>query len=153
MDRQPGGDSRRADGGDSGRLDLGSLFNAGGGGGRISGEQDPNPLTGDNYTRWADRLRNVEEMVELPDLRTEIGRARDRARAVRSEFKRHSKEPQWDLVRTEIAGPLVEVRKRIAEELMRRESAEALVPIDRDPVPGKYAETASSAGNWRQQPI
>jgi len=40
----------------------------------------------------------------------------------------------------EIAGPLMELRTRISEELARRESKEALVPIDRDPVPTRYSE-------------
>jgi hypothetical protein len=35
---------------------------------------------------------------------------------------------------------LVELRTRISEELARRESKEALVPIDRDPVPTRYSE-------------
>ena len=37
-------------------------------------------------------------------------------------------------------GPLNEVRNRIAEELARRESKDALVPIDRDPVPARYSD-------------
>jgi len=40
----------------------------------------------------------------------------------------------------EIAGPLLELRTRVSEELARRESKEALVPIDRDPVPTRYSE-------------
>ena len=40
----------------------------------------------------------------------------------------------------QIAGPLVEVRDRVAEELARRESNDALVPIDRDPVPPQFSE-------------
>ena len=36
--------------------------------------------------------------------------------------------------------PLTEVRDRIAEELARRESRQALVPIDRDPVPNRYSD-------------
>jgi hypothetical protein len=40
----------------------------------------------------------------------------------------------------QIAGPLVELRNRISEELARRESREAVVPIDRDPVPTRYSE-------------
>jgi hypothetical protein len=82
----------------------------------------------------------VEEMLDQPELRNELARVRDRARAVRTDFTRHSKAPQWDLVRTEILKPLVEVRSRVMEELARRESNEALVPIDRDPVPPKFAE-------------
>jgi len=32
------------------------------------------------------------------------------------------------------------LRDAVAQELLRRESAEALVPIDREPVPPEYAE-------------
>ena len=98
------------------------------------------PITGAEYTQWTDRLRDVEEMLDVPELRAEAGRIRDRARNVRQDLKRHSKEPQWDLVRLEISAPLVELRARVAEELARRESKEALVPIDRDPVPTRYSE-------------
>ena len=56
------------------------------------------------------------------------------------EFKRHSVDPNWDLVKSKIGTPLAELRDRLTEELARRESKENLVPIDRDPVPQKYAE-------------
>ena len=116
--------------------------NEGGGGatgGPTDGEQ-AGPLTGDNFTEWSDRLRNVEEMVDSPALRTEVARIRETAQGVRAEFKRHSVKPNWDLVNTKISAPLVELRNRLTEELARRESKESLVPIDRDPVPTKYAE-------------
>jgi hypothetical protein len=79
-------------------------------------------------------------MLDAPDLRHEVAHIRDRARGVRAELKRHSKEPQWPLVRIQIAAPLAEVRNRVSEELARRESSDALVPIDRDPVPTKFSE-------------
>lgn len=104
------------------------------------GERQAGPLTGENYSNWSDRLRDVEEMIDVPELRNEVARVRDRARAMRSEFKRHSKNPQWPLVKSQISGPLVEVRNRVAEELARREKSDSLVPIDRDPVPGKYSD-------------
>jgi hypothetical protein len=103
-------------------------------------DESTGPLTGQNYSDWSDRLRDVEEMIDVTELRNEVARVRDRARAMRSEFKRHSKLPQWPLVRAEIAGPLNEVRNRVAEELARREKSDSLVPIDRDPVPGKYSD-------------
>jgi hypothetical protein len=59
---------------------------------------------------------------------------------VRAEFKRHSATPQWDLVQDQIAEPLVELKQRVAEELLRRTSREAIVPLDRDPVPPQYTE-------------
>ena len=79
-------------------------------------------------------------MLDSAEMRREVARIRDRARNMRGEFKRHAKEPQWDLVETQILKPLVEVRSRVAEELRRHESSEALVPIDRDPVPAKFSE-------------
>ena len=98
------------------------------------------PLTGRDFSNWSDRLSNVEEMLDQPDLRNQLARVRDRARAVRGDFKRQSKRPEWNVVRTEILKPMVEVRSRVMEELAKRESNEALVPIDRDPVPPKYSE-------------
>ena len=107
----------------------------GGGGGGANG-----PLTGEQYVNWAERLGNVEEMIDSPDLRRELSRIRDRARNFRSDFKRRAITPQWDLVQMQVLKPLTEVRDRVAQELRRHESAEALVPIDRDPVPAKFSE-------------
>jgi hypothetical protein len=82
----------------------------------------------------------VEEMLNQPDLRGEVARVRDRALAMREEFTRHGKEPQWDLVQQQITRPLTELRDRISEELARLQLDETMVPIDRDPVPGRFAE-------------
>jgi hypothetical protein len=81
-------------------------------------------------------------MVSDPELRAEAARIRDRARAMRAEFKRHSKEPKWDLVGEQILLPLKELRDRVSDEVLRRSSKRALVPLDRDPVPPAYAEKA-----------
>jgi hypothetical protein len=97
-------------------------------------------LTGGGFRDWSDRVGNVEELLEMPDLRNELAGIRDRARVLRSDFVRHSKEPEWDLVRSQVLEPLVQVRDRLREELARRQSSEALVPIDRDPVPPRFAE-------------
>jgi hypothetical protein len=98
------------------------------------------PLTGDDFVDWSDRLRDVEEMVDLPEVRNEVARIRDRARVLRMDLRREGKKPDWAVVRLQISGPLVEVRDRVAEELARRESKDALVPIDRDPVPPQFSE-------------
>ena len=98
------------------------------------------PILGRDYSEWTDRLRDVEELLDLPELRTEAARVRERARSFRVEFKRHGQPPQWSLVKLEVAAPLAELRSRVAEELARRQSAEALVPLDRDPVPARYSE-------------
>jgi hypothetical protein len=85
-------------------------------------------------------LRDVEEMIELPDLRNNVATARERARLTRLEYKRDLKKPDWAVVRLQVVKPLVEVRDRITEELARRGSKDALVPIDRDPVPHRYSD-------------
>lgn len=98
------------------------------------------PITGGNFAPWSDRLREVEELVDSPEMRAGVAGAREQARQMRVEFRRDRKKPDWAVVRLEIVKPLVEVRQRIAEELARRGSRDALVPIDRDPVPTKYTE-------------
>lgn len=117
---------------------IGSLFQQGGsenGGGNLGPGR---PLTGDEYREWSDRMRDLEEMVTTPELRTQVATIRDRARQVRLEMQRHSKAPDWGFVRTSIYGPMVELQQVIAEELARRDPQAQLVPIDRDPVPDQY---------------
>jgi hypothetical protein len=130
------------DGRAPGRVRLDDLLNRGGelqrgaGGGGNGG-----PLMGDDFGGWADRLRDVEELVDQPALRDAVANARERARLVRQDFKRDQKKPDWAVVRLQILKPLIEVRARLSEELARRGSRDALVPIDRDPVPAKYSES------------
>lgn len=100
----------------------------------------PAPFSGEDFLNWSDRLRDVEEMVDDPELRAEAARIRDQARSIRAEFKRHSKVPNWKLIRVNVAEPLAELTKRVADELVRRDSKQAVVPLDRDPVPPKYTE-------------
>jgi hypothetical protein len=117
---------------------------AGGGSEQIAGGQwedvRPGPLTGNDYTDWSDRLRDVEEMLPEQALRDEAAQVRDEARAVRADFLRHGKEPQWDLVRQEIMTPLTELRQKVGERLAQLQSDEKMAPIDRDPVPDRFAE-------------
>jgi hypothetical protein len=98
------------------------------------------PFTDENYGPWSDRLRDVQEMLPQRDLRDEMARIWDSVRAIRADSKRHSKEPQWDLVQTQVMRPLTELRQRISERLAQLQSNEAMVPIDRDPVPDRFSE-------------
>ncbi len=115
-----------------------------GGGGRTSDQLDDairrGPLTGEDYRQWADRLRDVQDMLPESELRRDLATVRDRAQAIRAEFKRHGTEPQWDLVEQQITKPLTELYKRLSNELARLQSDEAMVPIDRDPVPGRFTD-------------
>ena len=85
-------------------------------------------------------MRDVEELLQNPEWRAEAARIRDRVRGARDELRRHSKVPDWTKLQTLVAQPLEELRNQIADEVRRRESPDALVPIDRDPVPPQFAE-------------
>ncbi len=126
------------------RANPGGQTGPGGWGGTLPGQWDqgdPNgPLTGRDFSQWSDRLRDVEEMLTERDLRDEAARVRDRASSIRAEFTRHGKEPQWALVKQQITNPLTELRKHLSDKLAQLQSDEAIVPIDRDPVPGRFAE-------------
>ena len=99
------------------------------------------PLTGGNFADWADRLRTVESLLEDDQLRERLSEARAQAEEQRREWQRAGKAPQWDLVETGIIRPLEEARVWLKQELARLEDPEILQPIDRDPVPEKYAES------------
>jgi hypothetical protein len=142
-DGSPGG---AATGGDP----ANEALNAGPGGGarnwnwdRLRSEsvrREDAPITGEGFTSWSDRLREVEQLLDEPDLRDDVTKARERARLFRQEFKRDRKKPDWAVLQLQVMKPLTEVRDRIADELARRESREALVPLDRDPVPNRYSD-------------
>jgi hypothetical protein len=152
---QPANGGQARNGGRRGNNQRQGGYNAGGDdGGDISGslarsidrmfnDDDPSaagPITGENFMPWSDRLRDVEEMVDQPELRNQVATARERARLLRQQFKADRKKPDWAVVQMQVMKPLLEVRDHIADELARRESSDALVPIDRDPVPNRYSD-------------
>jgi hypothetical protein len=98
------------------------------------------PITGEGFRGWAERLRDVEDLLDDPDLRQQAARVRDRARALRADFKRHSEKPAFSLFDQQVLAPLGELRDRVNEELRRLGPEEKLAPIDRDPVPGRYSD-------------
>lgn len=112
-----------------------------GGTNRVAGGGGPvSPITGGGFREFSDGLRDVEEMVGDPALRSEAAAIRDRAREMRQELRRHSEQPQWELVESMIAKPLRELKMRVSEELMKKSSERsATVPIDRDPVPDQFS--------------
>jgi hypothetical protein len=105
------------------------------------GDANPRgPFTDANYGPWSQRLRDVREMLPQQDLREQMARIWDSVRSIRADSKRHSKEPQWDVVQTQVVKPLNELRERVSERLAQLQSSEAMVPIDRDPVPDRFTE-------------
>jgi hypothetical protein len=107
---------------------------------RLSQEtRNVSPLTGDDFLRWSDTLRDIEELVDDPELQSRVAQVREAAREIRRDYTRHAKEPQWSMVRQLVAEPLQEIRKQVTQELLRQTAEKnAVVPIDRDPVPTRY---------------
>lgn len=125
----------------------GSELRGGGGGGEggmffDSPDQieDASPLTGSGFDRWVDRLRGVEESLSQPELRNEAARVMDNARAMRTEYRRNNMAPQAGSILARITQPLAELRDRVTEELAKRDAANSLAPVDRDPVPQPYRD-------------
>jgi hypothetical protein len=135
---QPGGDNPSPQNSPNGQPQPGEVRDS-----RTANRVGSGPhgvLTGGDWREWSDALRNVEEFVPGTRLRSDAARVREQAQALRAEMKRHSKQPNWDLVRETIYEPLVELQRQLNEELLRRSSPEAAVPLDRDPVPDKFGD-------------
>jgi hypothetical protein len=131
-----------------GGIDLSQFFEGGvdtGGPGGISAWRATDfvggPFTGNNFTPWLERLRNVEDLLDAPDLRNLVTTTIERARALRRDTQTERTKPDWVKVELQIVKPLVEIRARLAEEIARRDSKDSLAPIDRDPVPTRFAES------------
>jgi hypothetical protein len=98
------------------------------------------PITGEDFRPWSEGMREVEDMLDDPELSAEVARIRDRAEQVRVEYKRHGTKPDWNKLVDMVAQPLNELQAEIAEEIRRKEAPEALAPIDRDAAPPEIAE-------------
>jgi hypothetical protein len=103
-------------------------------------QPDTNVFTGDGYDRWSDRLRNVEELLNNPELRNEAAKVLDSARELRINLKRSNEAPQVAVLNTRITQPLIELRDRVAEELSKKDTGKNLAPVDRDPVPAEFRD-------------
>lgn len=105
-----------------------------------SASRNAAPLTGEDYRGWSNRLREVEEILDDDELRNQAARVRDRARSIRAEFRRHGKEPEWDLVQSELLDDMLDLQRRIQQQLSGMQSERSMAPIDREPVPEAYNE-------------
>lgn len=122
--------------------------NTGGGGDRLrqlavqlgAGGESGGPITGNNYGNWAERLRDVEQVVDPADLRNQLATVRERASILRAEYRERGRIPDAGVVREQVLAPLTQVRGWLQEELARKEKPDRLVPLDRDPVPDNYTE-------------
>jgi hypothetical protein len=114
-----------------------------GGGGAESGGGDYNyagPITGSDYVNWAERMRDVEQVLDSPDLRYQLAAVRERASAMRQQFRQNGRLPDDKVVREQLLMPMSQVRVWLQQELARQANTNSLVPLDRDPVPDNYSE-------------
>jgi hypothetical protein len=99
-------------------------------------EQMEGPITGDAFREFNQTLRDVERLLEDRDDQAIASDVRQAARQMRSEYRRHSKEPNQELVEKMIVTPLEELIDRVGLELHRKRAGKnAIVPLDNDPVP------------------
>ena len=103
-------------------------------------QPDNGVFTGSGYEQWSDRLRNVEELLNNPELRNEAAKVQDRARSLRIDLKRSNEAPQVSYLNTRITQPLMELRDRVVEELSKKDAGKNLAPVDRDPVPAEFRD-------------
>jgi hypothetical protein len=107
---------------------------------RREGRRVAQPLTGEDFRRWSDNLREAEEMISDETLRQSIAQSREAARTMRRDLKQDLKKPDWAQVQLQIVKPLLEVRNRLQDDLARRQSEKAAVALDQDPVPAEFSE-------------
>ncbi len=105
---------------------------------RSLSEETQQAITGDQFTEWSDGLRDVEEMLADPELRNRIAQVRDRARTARADHRRHGTEPQWELLRNELVNEMDALRIEMLQDVARRDSPDAVVPLNREPVPQEF---------------
>lgn len=134
-----------AAGGNRGGEDLNTLVRQFGGahgtGALNRGEgQLGGPITGNDFVDWSSRMRDVEQVLDEQALRNQLATARERAAAMRAEFRQSRIKPKAYLVRRQILDPIDEVRQELHEDLARITDTNNLVPLDHDPVPDNYSE-------------
>jgi hypothetical protein len=103
-----------------------------------------NPITGAGYANWADRMREVEQVLDSPDLRNQLAAVRERVGVFRGYYRQDGRGPSGELVRNQVLVPMAQARVWLREQIARLENANSLVPLDRDPVPEKYSDLVRS---------
>ena len=107
---------------------------------QIGGPDLAGPILGHDFANWADRMRDVEQVVDSVELRNRLAAAREHIAAFRAEYRLHGRKPPAEVVKVQVLDPMTEVRVQLQEDLARLENARSLVPLDHDPVPDNYSE-------------
>jgi hypothetical protein len=109
-------------------------------GGDAGGASSAGPIYGGGFANWADRMRDVEQVVDSIELRNRLATVRERVAAYRAEYRQYGRRPNAEDMRFKVLQPMTEIRAEILENLARLENSRSLVPLDHDPVPDNYSE-------------
>ena len=85
-------------------------------------------------------MRDVEQALDPADLRNQLTTVRQRASALRAQYRQTGRKMDDNVVREQLIAPMTQVRVWLQEEIARQQNANSLVPLDRDPVPDTYSE-------------
>jgi hypothetical protein len=97
-------------------------------------------ILGGGFANWADRMRDVEQVVDSTELRNRLATVRERVAGFRAEYRLRAQKPTEEEVRVQVLNPLAEIRQQLLEDLARLQNAHSLVPLDHDAVPDNYSE-------------
>jgi hypothetical protein len=104
------------------------------------GGGEEGPITGNAFRAFAERLRDVEDLIDDTRLRNQAAGVRDNVRSLRADYRASGQRPTTALLQQQVLVPLTELRTRLAEQLTRIERGDKLVPLDRDPIPSRYTD-------------
>ncbi|MFB3785930.1 MAG: hypothetical protein ACE15F_06125 [bacterium] len=134
-------------GGTGGEYDRRGYGGSGPGGGRIFRERFDFPRTpealrrfmDEDAARWLETLRDAEPLLpENSPYRQEIAEIRETLEELRSDYRRSSRPPIYDLISRLVYNPLVETAAQISEEIERRLAQREFVLRGEGGVPARY---------------
>jgi len=98
------------------------------------------PLQGGGFKDWADRLRDLQDMLPDTQMQSDAAQLLSEARSFRADLVRRSLDPDWQLVQRQLLAPMRELEAKIAEARAELDPDRQQVRLDRDPVPERYQE-------------
>ena len=83
-------------------------------------------------------LRNIEDMLQTPEMRQQAAVIRERMRQIMQNKKRFSKKPHAEEINDKLYTPILQLKDKVKEELARLNDTKNKIRVDRDPVRAKY---------------
>ncbi len=94
-----------------------------------------------DYRTWTQSLRNAEQLLPAESSHRErLTQIRERIEEMRSEYRRYSVPPKYDLFLEYISNPLVNTTRQLEEEIQKLLSEKEFVLTSEGDVPSNYQE-------------